>query len=80
MRVQAFQSIWLRLTLALGALVAAGAGQWWLSIEPNAQWSAWAWSLAAIFLLLALLDPVTRKLPAREPPLARRSSGRRSRE
>lgn len=62
-------SAFVRFPLALLTLGAAGAGQWWLSVDHHPAWSLAAWGVAAVGFLLLLLDPEARQLPARELPL-----------
>ncbi len=56
---------WLRLVVLLSALGAALAGQYWLSIQHVAHWSAAAWALAGLaFIGLYFLSAEERGLPA----------------
>jgi len=58
---------WLRLGLLLGAVGAGAAGQYWLSIQHVAPWSAAAWVAAALcFVLLYAAAPTARPLPSTE--------------
>jgi DNA-binding beta-propeller fold protein YncE len=58
---------WLRLLLLVGALGAAIAGQYWLSIQYVARWSAAAWVFAGLaFVALYFLSAEDRGLPALE--------------
>src|SRR5215470_14505486 len=56
---------WLRLLLLVALLGAAGAGQYWLSIERLPRSSALAWSAAAVcFILLYVFGRDSRELPS----------------
>jgi DNA-binding beta-propeller fold protein YncE len=64
---------WLRLTLLIGALASGLAGQYWLSIDQLALWSAAAWLAALIcFILVYVLAPDACALPPPEEGLGAR--------
>jgi len=63
---------WLRLLLAVGALGAAAAGQYWLSIHVVPTTAALWWSIAAAgFVVLYGLARDTRELPPPLPEVSR---------
>jgi DNA-binding beta-propeller fold protein YncE len=58
---------WARLLLTLAAYGCGAAGQYWLTIDPRWQQSAYAWGAALVlFLFSYFVDRSGRELPARE--------------
>lgn len=56
---------WLRFLLLIATLASGIAGQYWLSIDHVAAWSATAWVAAAVcFVLLYAVSPDARVLPS----------------